>query len=356
MRTTPKSQSSAKRRHREGSASNAPRSLQIRSKDKLKIAADYLQRFPDSGHLTLAKAIYAKHSHLWTSLDAVRTYLRAMTGNQGSQRIGPKDFTRPPRKPGELPPLPDSLYKDWSPFKLNASRILVLSDVHVPYHDTSAVQAALKQADEMNPDCVLLNGDIIDFMGVSKWQTNPAMRDTVGEVERAKQFLFHIRQRYPKARLIYKKGNHEERLDFYIWRKCPELWGLPGLTLSQVLEMDAIGCELISDQRIIETGKLNILHGHEFPRGMSSPVNPARGYFLRGHECMLGGHYHRSSEHTEDTMKGRAVTTWSAGCLCGLHPEYARLNKWNHGFAFVEVESDGNFQVRNIRIRKGRLL
>lgn len=50
------------------------------------------------------------------------------------------------------------------------------------------------------------------------------------------------------------------------------------------------------------------------------------------------------------------TTTWSTGCLCGMHPEYARINDWNHGFAFVKVAENGNYKVANLRIYNGEVL
>ena len=50
------------------------------------------------------------------------------------------------------------------------------------------------------------------------------------------------------------------------------------------------------------------------------------------------------------------ITTWSTGCLCDLTPEYARLNRWNHGAAHVEISNGGDFHVTNFRIREGQLL
>lgn len=47
--------------------------------------------------------------------------------------------------------------------------------------------------------------------------------------------------------------------------------------------------------------------------------------------------------------------TWSTGCLCDLHPDYAPLNKWNHGFAFVEVFNGGKFEVQNLFISDGKV-
>ena len=67
------------------------------------------------------------------------------------------------------------------------------------------------------------------------------------------------------------------------------------------------------------------------------------------------GHHHQTSEHTETTLDGRTVTCWSTGCLSELHPDYARVNRWNHGFAFVETHRD-QFTVSNKRIRNGSVL
>jgi hypothetical protein len=43
---------------------------------------------------------------------------------------------------------------------------------------------------------------------------------------------------------------------------------------------------------------------------------------------------------------------WSTGCLCDLTPDYSRVNRWNHGFAVVEVDEAGSFNVDNLRISK----
>jgi hypothetical protein len=52
-------------------------------------------------------------------------------------------------------------------------------------------------------------------------------------------------------------------------------------------------------------------------------------------------------------MFGNEVFCWSTGCLADLRPEYARLNKYNWGFAAVDVHADGSFDVQNMRITKG---
>jgi len=106
----------------------------------------------------------------------------------------------------------------------------------------------------------------------------------------------------------------------------------------------------VEDQRPVMAGKLPILHGHELPKGVSAPVNPARGAFMRTLSTVLVGHSHRSSGHAESDMWHDETFCWSTGCLCDLTPEYARINRWNWGFALATVHDDESFDVENLRI------
>ena len=80
---------------------------------------------------------------------------------------------------------------------------------------------------------------------------------------------------------------------------------------------------------------------------MTNPVNPARGMFLRTNSTTLTGHQHRPSSHTDPDMYHSETTCWSQGCLCTLSPRYARINKWRQGYAVVEVDKSGEFNVHN---------
>ncbi len=114
--------------------------------------------------------------------------------------------------------------------------------------------------------------------------------------------------------------------------------------------------DVVGEKRVIKANKLNIIHGHEYP-SVFSPVNIARGLYMKGKVSAMQGHNHQSSTHVETDMNGDIVTTWSLGCLCELNPAYMPLNKWNHGFAIVDLSDNGKeFHVRNFRIHKGKIL
>jgi hypothetical protein len=101
---------------------------------------------------------------------------------------------------------------------------------------------------------------------------------------------------------------------------------------------------------------LLVIHGHEFGESVFSPVNPARGLFLKAKCSVLAGHNHQTSQHHENNLKGDSMACFSTGALCQLTPEYRpfAFTKWNHGFAIVEIEESGIFEVHNYRVIDGK--
>lgn len=282
--------------------------------------------------------------------------MRYVRGNSGNtKRKYAKSHARPNGRAGETFALPDSMARPWSPHILAADRVLVLSDLHVPYHDRAAIELAVEAGKRDDPDAVLINGDFGDWTGVSRWDRPPDAPTLAEELVAMRNALGWIVSQFPRALCVFKSGNHEEWLEKFVWAKAPELFGIQQCTLAHLLTTDDNGkpikamrrVEFVGDQRPIMLGKLVVFHGHELPKGLTNSVNPARGAFLRTTDTVLIGHHHRSSSHTEYTWHKQPIATWSTGCLCDMHPRYARINKWNHGHAVVEVDRGGNFDVRN---------
>jgi predicted phosphodiesterase len=226
----------------------------------------------------------------------------------------------------------------------------ILSDVHVPYHSEIAVRAAVEHLKAHGLAGLLLNGDIADFYAISRYMKDPSQRDFKGELDAVRGFLAWIRQEFPEIPIVFKSGNHEERWNHWLWQHAAEISDDPRMSLGAWLELDQVGITLVEDQRPVMLGKLPVLHGHELPKGMAAPVNPARGVFLRTLSTGLVGHSHRSSNHAESDMWHKETACWSTGCLCDLTPEYARINRWNWGFAIATVHKGGAFDVQNFRV------
>ncbi len=181
--------------------------------------------------------------------------------------------------PLDLPPSQEANYK---PYKLpiNHNNILLLSDIHVPYHNIQALTLALKYGLENEVNTILLNGDVIDFYAISRFEKDPRKRNFGHEVLMTRQFLATLRKLFPNAAIYYKCGNHDVRYDHYIMRNAPDLLGMDEFNFESLMKLDELNITFIPDKQIIHAGKLTILHGHELGASVFSPVNIARGLFL----------------------------------------------------------------------------
>jgi predicted phosphodiesterase len=248
------------------------------------------------------------------------------------------------------PALPDPVPLAYDPFVVDTpGKWLVLCDVHLPYHDKRTVTAAVAEAERVGAKGVLLNGDLLDCYLLSHHYREPSKARFADEVECGRRFLEWVRSRFPKSRIVFKEGNHDERLRKYLAERAPELFGLEGFDLASVLKLQDYGVEWVGDKRVVQLGRLPVVHGHEFRGG--GGVNPARWLFLRTVSTALCGHFHRTSEHFEPGLDRRLHGTWSVGCACYLHPAYDPNAKWNHGWAIVDIQADGHgFTVTNRRL------
>ena len=314
-------------------------------------ATELVKAMPDAPNRTLARRLAKEHG---VTIEQARTVIRRAKGVGGEKERKNADVPAKPGKAGWKPAMPPSQAEPWLPFDMQAKRIAIFSDEHVPYHSTIALNAAVNYAKKMKPDAILLNGDSADFYTISRWETNPKKRDLKGELEAQIAYTEWIANQFPKARKVRKKGNHCERWDSWLWNKAPEICDMERMQLETWLDYPKHGFEMVGDKRPVMCGKLPVFHGHELGRsGISNPVNPARGAFLRTHHSVLVGHSHQTSGHADTNLWHEETFVWSTGCLCDLTPEYARVNRWNYGFAIVDVSEDGGFDVLNLRINSG---
>lgn len=329
------------------------------------VVSEYLEKYPTLPNMTLAKVIYKENPLLFTTVDTVRSSIRYRRGQNGKRDRSKIHLTEQPERAkyandmGIPNPfhLPETDETEWEPFIIPkaVTRLLILSDIHIPYHNIEAVTLAMQYGKDKKVNGIMLNGDILDFHDLSSFEKDPKKRRIHEELEMGRQFLRILRKEFDGVPIYYKLGNHEERYERYLRIKAPELLDIQEFRMDVLLRFGELGIQLIDDKRRVHFGRLNIMHGHEFGRSVFSPVNPARGAYMRAKENCIIGHHHQTSSHAEPTMNGKVVNTWSTGCLCELHPNYMPINKWNRGFAYAEREDDGDFTVHNHTIIKGRI-
>jgi predicted phosphodiesterase len=327
---------------------------------KADTARAYRSKHPDKPSKALARIMYSKNNLLFKDVEDARTTLRYIEGKKGArERAYVKDspFVKDEPRPYNPYNLPSSDESKYDPFIIKGhKRVGIFSDIHVPYHNIDCLTAAIDYCKKDRIDALLLNGDTIDCHRLSRFIKDPKKRNFKLELDTFKA-LFDVLEKQLKCKIYFKVGNHEERYEHFLYEKAGELVGIEEFEFENIIKARARGIDIISDKRYMLMNNLAGIHGHEYVGGISAPVNPARGLFLRGKVSCFQGHNHQTSEHTEPTMTGKMVTTWSLGCMSELHPAYMPLNKWNHGFGIVDLADNGeDFEFRNKRVFKGKVL
>lgn len=304
------------------------------------IRADRLKKMPNQNQKVQSAIALAEHA----KPDAEQAERGAVFGmNQPTKPIA-----------GEL--------RDDSVTELTSNRIGIISDAHWPFHDLrqdssgdfyGAYLTAIEWLREQNIGTLLLNGDMLDCYNLSTHEKLEAKREWAWELDVARTMLKHLREFFgDKVRIVYREGNHEERLKRYLATKAKELHGT--IFFDELLKMREHGVEWVHERDKITAGKLWIDHGHEWFGG--GGVNPARNYRMKAVDNVMVGHVHKTSTDLfRKPLDGSFIAGWSVGCLCDLNPRYAPRNNWNHGVALVELEEGGNFTVHNKVILAGKV-
>lgn len=319
------------------------------------LARSYRKRYGNEmANLKLARIMYKENPLAFKNVESARTSLRYIEG-KASRGSSVKSVNREPDRPKNPYALPESEAEDFEPFIMPYyESVFVMNDIHLPYHDISALTAAIDYGVSYKPKAVFLNGDVLDFHGVSYFMKDPMKKRFSEELDLFADFMVRLNDIF-KCKIYYKFGNHEERYDNFLFQKAHELVGVTEFKLEEIVKKRA-DCEIIRDKRIVVNNGLPYIHGHEYGRAVFSPVNAARGLFLQAKHSAVKGDCHTTSEHTEPNIMGKINTTYSIGALCGLTPKWLPLNKWNHGCAMHFNSGENVYSLENKRIYQGRIL
>lgn len=317
-------------------------------------ARELIERFPMLSKKKLGEILYNENPLHFKDAEDGRNYIRGVTGSSAgtTSKITHKLIYKGP----------EGKRNDFSPFVLNYKNVGLLFDIHIPYHDERAINVALSYFKENQVDAIVFGGDLLDFYNLSRFDKDPEERTSTWEdIKIMLGFIDNVREAFPDTALIYKFGNHDERYENYIKQNCKEIFDFAVLSMDYLINSFGKNDEerliaskrkvtIVTGKRVVKLGKLNIVHGHEFGKSIFSPVNPARGLYLRAKASCICGHHHQTSEHIESDINNSITGCWSVGCLSDLHPAYMPINKFNLGFARVIVTNEDNFSVENKKI------
>lgn len=319
-----------------------------------RIVDEVLDLYPNVGNRTLARLLVEQYPELYT-IEQARDAIRYRNGAKGAalRKSVKVDNRKQPCTLG-LPPGIDQV-KPPLRFK-NPGEWLVINDGHIPYHDEEAIDKAVKFGVDNKIPNLLLNGDWVDFYKISDHIVDPRMASPNDELQILAKFLKSIKK-YFKGELVYKMGNHEDRYERYLYQRASAVVGIRAFDLDRVLGLEELGYKYVSTKQHTILGDFPVFHGHELPRGMGSPVSPARTLYNKIKASGAVGHHHIFSHHVETMpLSKQSHETFSIPCLCKLVKGYSPINSWNQGFARARIDRKGHTEFRVFLMDRGKIV
>ena len=330
------------------------------------IVFEYLEKFPNAPSKTLARKIYAENTAFFDSFDIAYSRVRYYRGQLGKKLRNKLEIGINNKFIKELKTkvmhitlsLPESHTKTRNQFTFPSGcmRLGVFGDVHIPFHDNTALETMFGKFEEENVDSIFINGDLLDFYQLSFHEKDPRVVHFKDEIEAGKEFLAYIRDRFPDIPIYYITGNHENRFERYLKIKASELLDMDEFRLDVILQVAAYKIEFIPFRSKVVFGDYTIEHGDKIPG--AGGVVPARTLLMRLKSNSIVNHFHKSSESSQRVYGVGEPTTikaYSLGCMCDLAPEYMEINEWNHGFAIMKRIKD-KVSVTNYKIEGNTIL
>jgi predicted phosphodiesterase len=225
---------------------------------------------------------------------------------------------------------------------------LIIPDTHIPYHDQRAYELMLKVAkDTKNLKEIVILGDYADFYAASAHGKHPKFTHVLmDEVSQVRKELERLAKMFPNVKRVFIQGNHEYRLERYIYNNAPDLFGI--IDTRSILKLDELGYEFVpygANQKYSVMGSK--LYARHEPIG--GGVHAASSTVDKAGCSMIFGHIHRIQQYRKVFIDGADHMAACPGWLGDKnHPVMGYLKnhaQWQSGFAFAHIVENGHFHV-----------
>ena len=105
--------------------------------------------------------------------------------------------------------------------------MVVLGDLHMPFHDKKRLKEVIRRIKEAQPDVVAQVGDLYDLYSLSRYAKSQNLvkpeDELFGAKRDAEKMWSEIQAAAPKAKCLQLLGNHDARLWKKLYQQLPEL-------------------------------------------------------------------------------------------------------------------------------------
>lgn len=219
-----------------------------------------------------------------------------------------------------------------------------LADLHMP--NNINIQPVLNYIKDLNPDIVILGGDIIDGKGMFMAESLPASQIKMEWYERDSKLLDELLLSLRKVtglhtKLVFLSGNHENRY-FNIEKKYPDAFKnrFDFQSIVKKRFSNSVWVDYNTYDSYYKIGDCIFMHGRIYPQNHAKKyaenLNPYK---------VVYGHLHSYQAYTIHNAIPSTPARYAVngGCLTKLAPEWKKgsPNMWLGGFvSFVSVDGE----------------
>jgi len=181
--------------------------------------------------------------------------------------------------------------------------VLVISDLHIPYHHQDAFEFLQALKDKYQPDLVVNIGDELDHHAISMHEHNPDLMSAGDELRNARVYVKQLEKIFPKMTLVH--SNHSS----LVYRRALK-FGLPKDYLKTYNEFLGVG----KGWKWVDDLTITLSDGQRcfFTHGMSADVlKVAQQYGM----STVQGHYHTKFSIGYYSNPDRLCFGMQVGCL-----------------------------------------
>jgi hypothetical protein len=220
-------------------------------------------------------------------------------------------------------------------------RIVIISDLQIPFEDKRAVDAVASFIDEYKPDDVISVGDESDLAPISRYSLNTRSMydgDLGKERDRVVEVLGMLQVRH------ITRSNHLDRW-FQALSRVPAFESIPEMKLQTFYKFDQLGITYHQDPWSPAPGWL-LMHGDEGSMSSVAGQTALNLAIKRAGKSVVCGHSHRQGllNHTYTYLgdkKPTVLTGFEVGTLADFQSpgmRYAKFKNWQQGFGLMYVE------------------
>lgn len=263
-------------------------------------------------------------------------------------------------RPVQLPaPKPAKVLKTASNFTL------VAGDFHFPQQCDATVSVFLETVRQLRPKRVILNGDTVDLLAVSKYPKDQRYTwDLRAEVTAFHDFLHRLMSigNAWGMTVTETEANHSgngtaSRWHRYLSDRVPVLYGHPKAQelLNYQTWFYPEWCPITLADHVMIADDLLVIHGEL--------VRKFGGYSAKGHaekwqSSVMHNHTHRIGQSflriPAVGTRGEGVRrSFEIGCMCDLTPSYVTAPDWSNGFAIIAHDAE-DYGVELVNVSRGQ--